>query len=222
VKSHPDTETPHFKDNEAFHFGRKKKEDQPVAYRPEEVRFEFERLIKDESLQEIEPDDLINFNAQFDDSPSLGGGQFRLPKDLDSPSSLDGTTHPNKITTNHQNLINLPKNRMSLADQPGNFGVSPIPPQNRQKKSATEICGDQHAHSVGPNSNHKNYNIMNLHSCFCREVRISRNNCISKVVDYSFVPTARRSPVSPLPTKNFNFKDNARVITETKSYTLNK
>jgi hypothetical protein len=35
-----------------FHFGRKKKEE-PAAYRPEEVRFEFERLIKDESLHEI-------------------------------------------------------------------------------------------------------------------------------------------------------------------------
>ncbi len=38
VKSHPDTETPHFKDNEAFHFGKKKREES-VAYRPEEVRF---------------------------------------------------------------------------------------------------------------------------------------------------------------------------------------
>jgi hypothetical protein len=88
AKSHPDTETPHFKDNEAFHFGKKKKEEPVVAYRPEEVRFEFERLIKDESLQEIEPDDLINFNAQFDDAPSLAA-HFNLAKELDSPASLD-------------------------------------------------------------------------------------------------------------------------------------
>lgn len=38
-KSHPETETPHFKDNDNFHFGKKKKEEASVTYRPEEVRF---------------------------------------------------------------------------------------------------------------------------------------------------------------------------------------
>jgi hypothetical protein len=35
-----DMETPHFKDNEQFHFGKKKKDEQSApTYRPEEVRF---------------------------------------------------------------------------------------------------------------------------------------------------------------------------------------
>lgn len=62
----PESETPHFKDNEQFNFGKRKKEEQITqSYRPEQVRFEFEKLIQDESMEEIEPDDLVNFNAQF-------------------------------------------------------------------------------------------------------------------------------------------------------------
>lgn len=72
-----DSETPHFKENEQFNFGKRKKEE--LAYRPEEVRFEFEKLIQDESMEEIEADDLINFNAQFDEAPTpFLGGQFQF------------------------------------------------------------------------------------------------------------------------------------------------
>lgn len=78
---------------------------------------------------------------------------------------------------------------------------------------------------MSPKDDHKNYNLSDLHSCFCREVRLSRNMCVSKVVEYSFVPLnmARRqffsSNISP---KNTSFKANPRTVTEAKSYTLNK
>ncbi len=112
---------------------------------------------------------------------------------------------------------------MSLADQSSpNFHGNTLPlPQNREKKATTEINGDQPSHSHGPNSN-QNYQQRPPHSCFCHEIRLSRNNCNSKVVDFCFVPNSpRRSAVSPLPAKHVNFK-NARTVTEPKSYTLNK
>jgi hypothetical protein len=117
---------------------------------------------------------------------------------------------------------------MSLAEhQPGpsHYASTPPLPQNREKKAATEINADLHAHSLGPNSKshyqHPPLPYPNLQACFCREVRLSRNTCTSKVVDFSFIPSTRKSPVSPLPTKNMSFK-NARTVTEPKSYTLNK
>jgi hypothetical protein len=110
---------------------------------------------------------------------------------------------------------------MSLADQPNNVAASISMPQNRQKKASTEIFTDQHTHSIEPNSNYKNYNPLQLNSCFCRELRLSRNNCVSKVVDFSFVPSLPNSH-SPFPPKNINFKGNYRTITEPKSQTLNK
>lgn len=52
-------ETPHFKDNENFHFGKRKKEEQDgFAFKPEEIRNEFEKLIMDDSINEIESEDL--------------------------------------------------------------------------------------------------------------------------------------------------------------------
>lgn len=40
LPAHSESETPHFKENEQFNFGKRKREE-PLAYRPEEVRFEF-------------------------------------------------------------------------------------------------------------------------------------------------------------------------------------
>lgn len=86
---------------------------------------------------------------------------------------------------------------------------------NRAKKATTELP---------PKDGHKGYNLLDLHACFCREVRLSRNACISKVVDYSFVPPspARRQFFNPsVAPKIAGFKCNPRTA-EGKSYTLAK
>lgn len=139
-----------------------------------------------------------------------------------SSGSLEERIHAQDNASNHANRTNLPKNRMSLADQPDpfNFGTASSP-KNRLKKASTEI-NDPYNKSVGPNSKHTNHNLLNLSSCFCREVRLSRNGCVSKVVDFSFIPPSQHKiQAAPLPQKGINFKG-TRTITEPKSYTLNK
>ena len=78
---------------------------------------------------------------------------------------------------------------------------------------------------MSPKDDHKASTLSDLHSCFCRAVRLSRNACVSRVVDYSFVPLypARRQFFNPsIPPKNAGFKANPRTAAEAKSYTLNK
>lgn len=58
-------------------------------------------------------------------------------------------------------------------------------------------------------------------------MRIKKNSCISKVVEFSFIPTnnniKKQFFSSSFSNKNINFKsNNTRTITEGKSYTLNK
>jgi hypothetical protein len=106
---------------------------------------------------------------------------------------------------------------MSLADHQAATNYCPsVLPKNRPKKAATEI--DDNSNNMGLQT----YNIANLHSCFCRQIRITRNDLVAKVVDFSFFPAIRKSPISPFPPKNTNTKSQPKYVAETKSYTLKK